>query len=131
MSNLGGGMSGRTLVVEDDPLVRLQIIDALDALGQPALEAANAKAALDLLEGGATIRHLVTDIGMLGGMDGLTLAGIVLERWPTINVVVASGRGCDEVDLPTGAVFLSKPFGLRALMAALERPSRCEVAVTA
>lgn len=124
-------MAGRTLVVEDDPLVRLQIVDALEALGQPALEAGNAKDALDLLEGSATIRHLVTDIRMPGGTDGLALARIVLERWPAINVVVASGRRRDEVDLPSGATFLSKPFGLRALMIALEQSAHCDVPVTA
>lgn len=99
------------LVVEDEFLVRLEIVDRLTDAGYQVFEASNADDAVALLETNADIRILFTDIDMPGSMDGLKLAAAVRDRWPPIKIVVTSGHRTVEItDLPDGSVFFSKPY---------------------
>ena len=44
-------------------------------------------------------------------MDGLKLAHYVRGRWPPVKIVVTSGLvKVSREDLPTGAVFIKKPY---------------------
>lgn len=98
-------LSITVLVVEDEPLVRLDIVDQLAGEGYHVLEAANADQAIQVLEANPEIRLLFTDIDMPGSMDGLKLANAVRGRWPP------SGHRMVEItDLPDGSVFFSKPY---------------------
>jgi hypothetical protein len=46
-------------------------------------------------------------------MDGLKLARAVRGRWPPIKIVATSGHlDVNEIDLPEGGRFLSKPYSL-------------------
>ena len=99
------------LVVEDEPLVRMGIVDYLEDQGFTVLEACGADEAVDLLVSNPTIQLLFTDIDMPGGMDGLKLAAAVRKRWPPVKIVVTSGHRRVEVgDLPVEAKFLPKPY---------------------
>lgn len=51
----------RLLVVEDEPLIRLTIIDALEDAGFDAVEVSNADEAVRIIDG-QTIHFLFTDI---------------------------------------------------------------------
>lgn len=62
------------LVVEDEPLMRMDISDALEDGGFLVLEAANADEAIVILVEHTEIQALFTDIDMPGSMDGLMLA---------------------------------------------------------
>lgn len=116
-------MPGPILVVEDDPLVRMYIVDALHTHGLTVSTAASANEALSLLTGDSAFSHMVTDVRMPGSMDGLALAQAVSERWPDIYIIVVSGQLAESIDAPAGAAVLSKPFGLSALLAAIDRGS--------
>ncbi|UFN47327.1 PAS domain S-box protein [Roseomonas sp. OT10] len=59
----------RVLVVEDDPAVRMLVLDVLEELGYAAIEAADGRSALPILEGGERIDLLVSDVG-LPGLNG-------------------------------------------------------------
>jgi CheY-like chemotaxis protein len=99
------------LVVEDEPLVRLAAADSLSELGYHILEAGNADEAIALLELWSGVRVLFTDVQMPGRMDGLSLATLVRDRWPAVEIVITSGRICpDEAELPLRALFLAKPY---------------------
>ena len=67
------------LVVEDDPAVRLLVLDVLQMLGYQALEAADGNAAVRILENTPDIDLLVTDVG-LPGMNGRQLADIARQQ---------------------------------------------------
>jgi len=55
-------------------------------------------------------RALVTDVEMPGSLDGFTLARVVKQAWPHIGIVVTSSRMAPgPKDLPSGALFISKP----------------------
>jgi CheY-like chemotaxis protein len=99
------------LVVEDEPLILLDIVDQLQAEGFKVFEAMNADQAIELLLTRADIRLVFTDIDMPGSMDGLKLAATVRDRWPPVKIIVTSGaRIVDITDLPDGSVFFNKPY---------------------
>lgn len=99
------------LVVEDEALVRIDIVDSLVADGFLVFEAANADEAIELLHVNPSIVAMFTDIDMPGSMDGLRLAAAVRDRWPPVVIIVTSGHRNVEVDqLPTEARFMSKPY---------------------
>ena len=104
-------MTSCLLIVEDDGLIRLDLVDMVTDLGFSTLEASTADQALQMLESNAsTIHAILTDIDMPGSINGLGLANVAHRRWPDMKVVVISGRYSPaEGVLPPGAVFLTKP----------------------
>ncbi len=99
------------LVVEDDPLLRMNAVDMIEEAGFRALEASNADAAIRMLETCNDIRLIFTDIDMPGSMDGLALAHAVANRWPPVRIYATSGHyKVGETDLPQGGRFIPKPY---------------------
>jgi CheY-like chemotaxis protein len=98
------------LLVEDEPLVRLFLAELLLEAGLRVIEAANAAEALTVLEAGIRVHVLLADVEMPPGRNGYELAREVHERWPAVEILMASGRQWPgDGDLPPGAVFLAKP----------------------
>lgn len=115
-------MSGisRVLVVEDQPLLLLDLIDNLADFGLEALPASTARTGARLLESG--IDALVTDIELGEGPDGLALARLAARARPGLPIVVVSGGVRPEPgQLPPGAAFLPKPYRIADILAALDR----------
>jgi CheY-like chemotaxis protein len=99
------------LVVEDEPLIRMNTADIFETAGYKVLEAPNADEALSLVEARKDIGVIVTDIDMPGSMDGLAMAQHVRQASPSIGLILASGKVFPpERQLPAGARFFSKPF---------------------
>ena len=99
------------LVVEDEHLIRMDTTSSLQAAGLRVFEAENAADAIRCLELHDDIRLIFTDINMPGSMDGLALARYVRGRWPPVKIIVTSGYvKLRDSDLPTGAVFIEKPY---------------------
>jgi CheY-like chemotaxis protein len=99
------------LVVEDEPLVRMNSIDLVRELGFDVVEAVDADHAMAALESGQGITVLFTDIQMPGSMDGLQLAAAVTERWPPIAILITSGQlHPEDAHMPAGAQFMPKPY---------------------
>jgi CheY-like chemotaxis protein len=112
---------GRPLVVlvaEDEVLVRMCAVEALNQEGFVTFEAAHAASALDICRlRSDEIDVLFTDIRMPGSMDGLGLAHRVRERWPDISLVIVSGNLFVSLDeLPVGARFLPKPYDMQRIV---------------
>lgn len=108
------------LVVEDEPIIRMDIVDQLEDLGFKTFQAANASEALILIEANTDIQVIFTDVDMPGGMDGLKLAAMVRDRWPPIKIIVTSGhRQVGLSDLPAESRFFSKPYTGEAVASAL------------
>jgi two-component system, response regulator PdtaR len=99
------------LIVEDDFLIRMHATELVEAAGFLSLQASNADEAVEILEKRTDIAVLFTDIQMPGSMDGLKLAAAVHRRWPPIKILATSGQlRVDRNDLPTGGLFLAKPY---------------------
>ncbi|MBJ6986076.1 response regulator [Devosia sp. MC521] len=108
------------LVVEDEPLVRMDIVSDLEDHGLYVLEAANAREAIAILEAQPVVDVLFTDVDMPGGLDGLELAKIVKQRFPGIQVIVTSGhREFSEADLPENCNFFPKPYASPKIVRAI------------
>lgn len=88
--------------------------EALREAGFTVIEAATADEAAVILRSASDQVDLVfSDIEMPGALNGLSLAQVVLNAWPTISVVLTSGRVSPcAASLPQGARFLSKPYDL-------------------
>ena len=80
------------LVAEDEELIRLWAAGVLQENGFSVLEAANAEAAIRVLEARPEVQLLFTDIHMPGAFDGMELARRVHDRWPNVLLVLTSGK---------------------------------------
>jgi CheY-like chemotaxis protein len=99
------------LVVEDEPIVRMDAVQMLEDAGFTALEAGDAHQALVVLEGRCDICAVFSDINMPGAMDGLRLVQAVRRRWPPIQLVLTSGLVCPgPEELPVNGRFIRKPY---------------------
>ncbi len=109
------------LVVEDEAFLLFAIADELREAGYDVLEASNADQAIRLLESRQDIAILFTDIDMPGSMDGLRLSVAVRDRWPPVKIVITSGKRQPAADaMPSGGVFLPKPYAPEAVAATIE-----------
>lgn len=110
------------LVVEDEILVRMDAIDAIEAAGFDVIDAGDADEAIAILERRSDVCLIFTDIHMPGSMDGLKLAHFVKNRWPPIKIIATSGHAkITENDLPKGSHFLPKPYSVAQIASAIEQ----------
>lgn len=106
------------VVVEDDAAVRMLVINLLDELGYTAHQAADARAALPLLESDLRVDLLVTDVG-LPGMNGRQLAEIARQHRPELKVLFMTGYAETAAErqgfLEDGMDMVAKPFSIDQL----------------
>lgn len=115
------------LVAEDEPILMIQGVSAIEDAGFEVLEARNTDEAIAVLEGRDDIRVVVTDLQMTGSMDGMKLARAVRDRWPPILIIVVSGHIKPKMgDLPENVTFLSKPYSDNQMHRALASWPRVE-----
>lgn len=106
------------LVVDDEPILRMAVVEHLTLEGLRVFEAANADQAIVILEAVSSIDVIFTDIEMPGSMDGLKLAAAVRRRWPPVRIIVTSGRHFDQpAGMPDGSIFIGKPYDFGAVTA--------------
>ena len=87
------GRDGRVvLVVQDELVIRMDVVEAFETGGFKVFQADTAENAIDVLQREPTIRVVFTDVELPGTMDGLTLAEYVRHRWPPTILLVGSGR---------------------------------------
>jgi two-component sensor histidine kinase/CheY-like chemotaxis protein len=108
----------KVLVVEDEMLLRMRAVDIVEDAGFTAIEAMNADEALAILESRSDVDLLFTDIQMPGSMDGLKLAHAVYERWPSIKIILVSGKLLPtDSERPTDSRFFGKPLEVKQMIA--------------
>jgi DNA-binding response OmpR family regulator len=109
----------RVLVADDDPAMRATIVDYLENHGAHAVAAAGRQEIARHIARGE-LDVVILDL-QLGEGDGLALLREMRTR-SAIPVIIGTGRGQEEVDCVIGLElgaddYLSKPFGLRELLA--------------
>ena len=115
----------RVLVVDDEPPIRKLLRMGLTAQGYQTLEAANGKAALDLLK--ETPDLIILDLGLPDTL-GHDLLRTIRARNEGVPIIVLSSRG-DEAGkvqaLDLGADdYVTKPFGMEELLARMRAALR-------
>ena len=100
------------LVVEDDPLLRMNAVMLFEEAGFAVADFDNADAAASFIrDRPAEVGAIFTDINMPGEIHGLELATMVSTQWPRITVLVTSGRYAKRPDsLPPHVKFIAKPW---------------------
>lgn len=103
------------LVAEDEWLVRLEIVAALEDAGFTVREAESAEDALLILTE-LQPEVLVTDIRLAGALDGWTLAEAYRRSHPAGGVIYASANVPLAERQVEGSFFFSKPVLMSALV---------------
>jgi CheY-like chemotaxis protein len=108
----GQNMSGKTvLVVEDDPLLRLNTVDMFETAGLRVAECDTADGALAYVHAHSNeIACIFTDVQLPGEANGIDLATTITAQWPHIAVMVTSGRVRLPLECPRTIRFVAKPW---------------------
>jgi DNA-binding response OmpR family regulator len=107
------------IVVEDDDIQREMLALLLEESNFEVLQCEDAVTAALALKA----RHpslIVTDINLVGKMDGVELAHYARQQNANVRIIVISGRPLPR-PLPPGAKFLIKPVYPTALLAETAR----------
>ena len=109
------------LVVEDEPLIRMDAVDQLQSAGFETLEAGCVQDAMEVIQNRGPIQILFTDVDMPGGLSGIELAHEVRREMPEACIIVTSGQSLEcPAKLPPGAHFHSKPYQIGPILVEIE-----------
>jgi PAS domain S-box-containing protein len=119
--------TGTILLVEDEAQVRKAVGRQLRSLGYQVIEAADARAALAVIEDKHVIDLMLSDL-VMPGMDGRQLATLVTAARPEIEVLFMSGY-TEHVTMRSSTLvpndrLLAKPFTQKQLSTAILRVLR-------
>lgn len=109
------------LVVEDEWLLRIQMVDELHYAGWKTVEAGTGEEALRLIAGGDAIDFLLTDIRLPGAVDGWEVAEAFRTRYPARPVIYVSANPMVPARQVQGSVFLTKPCDIETLLETCDR----------
>jgi CheY-like chemotaxis protein len=112
--------SGKTiLVVDDEPSVRMLVMEVLEEYGYSGIEASDGPSGLRILESDAQIDLLITDVGLPGGINGRQLADAARVTRPDLKVLFITGYAENAIigngQLAPGMRVLTKPFVMTSL----------------
>jgi len=100
----------KLLAVEDEPLVRILIVDALESAGHTVIEAADGDAALQIVMKTPDIDLVVTDV-RIPRMDGFSLALAARRLRPDLKTVFITGYSGAAVPAELApSTIMQKPF---------------------
>jgi two-component system KDP operon response regulator KdpE len=120
----------KVLVVDDEPPIRKLLRMGLGTQGYQTIDAANAKAALDLMAERPDL--VILDLG-LPDMQGLDLLREIRAQREELPIVVLSSRGDEAAKveaLDLGADdYVTKPFGMDELLARMRAALRHQLQV--
>jgi PAS domain S-box-containing protein len=110
--------AGTALVLEDEPAVRLFVIEALEQRGFQVIAAADGPSALDIVQSARALDLLVTDIG-LPGINGRQVAEVARATRPSLKILFMTGyaetAAASEGFLGPGMGLITKPFRVEGL----------------
>ncbi len=118
---LGPRADGRAavLLVEDDALVRHHAARLLRELDYDVIESVDGDAALRILDGGARVDLLFSDLMLPGRLKGSQLAALARKRRPGLSVLFTSGYTLQAIVqngwADAASILLQKPYDRRQL----------------
>lgn len=112
--------TGKTvLVVDDEPSVRMLVMEVLEENGYSGIEASDGPSGLRILESDVHIDLLITDVGLPGGLNGRQLADAARVTRPDLKVLFITGYAENAIigngQLAPGMRVLTKPFVMTTL----------------
>ncbi len=121
-------MTRSVLIIDDEPLMRLSMLDALKAEGYQVQEASNGEEGIQKTK---TNRYdlVITDLRMPGS-DGLQVVRVCKEYSPETEVIVITAHG--SVDTAVQAMklgahdYVTKPFSMDELLMTVDRATQVQ-----
>ena len=112
--------SGQTiLVIDDEPTVRMLVVEVVEEAGYTAIEADDGPSGLKILQANPRIDLLITDVGLPGGMNGRQVADAARELQPSLKVLFITGYAENAAvsggHLEPGMAVVTKPFVMAEL----------------
>jgi signal transduction histidine kinase/PAS domain-containing protein len=108
------GAGETVLVIDDEPAVRMLIVDVLEEAGYTPLEASDGPSGLRILQSDARIDLLITDVGLPGGMNGRQVADAARATRPGLKILFVTGfaenAAVGNGHLEPGMEVITKPF---------------------
>jgi CheY-like chemotaxis protein len=104
-----GPESHVVLVVEDEPIVRMDIADEFRARGWHVIEAASGEQAVELIAANQ-IDVVFTDIQLAGAMSGWEAAEALRLNAPGVPVLYTSGKPNNPMRQVKDSLFVGKPY---------------------
>jgi len=116
---------GHILLVEDNGDIADVTRMHLQEIGFQVTHASTARAALDLLHQGRFFDLVFSDIVMPGDMNGVDLARLICEQYPSLPVLLTTGySSMAQAAMEEGLPILRKPYDLNDLSVSIERTIR-------
>ena len=113
------GHGETVLVIDDEPTVRMLIVEVLRDAGFSVREAEDGPTGLKVLQSDTRIDLLVTDVGLPGGMNGRQVADAARATRPDLKVLFVTGYAENAAVgnglLDAGMEVITKPFEMAAL----------------
>ncbi len=110
---------GTVLIVDDEATIRHLVDEVLGEIGYTVIGAADGAAGIKVLQSGARIDLLITDVGLPNGMNGRQVADVARLLQPRLRVLFITGYAENAAvgngHLEPGMELLTKPFSLEAL----------------
>ncbi len=107
------------LVVDDEPTVRMLVVEVLETMGCSTIEAQDGANALKVLQSATRLDLLITDVGLPGGINGRQVADAGRQLRPGLKTLFITGYAENAVIgngyLEAGMQVLTKPFTIEAL----------------
>jgi PAS domain S-box-containing protein len=127
----GSANAQTVLVVDDEATIRHLINEVLEDLGYTVVGASDGASGIKVLQSGAPIELLITDVGLPNGMNGRQVADEARRLRPGLKVLFITGfaenAAVGNGHLEPGMELLTKPFTLEGLSSKvadmLKRPS--------
>lgn len=111
--------SAKVLIVDDEPTVRMLVVDIVEEMGYIAIEAEDSVSGLKILQSAEKIDLLITDVGLPGGMNGRQMADAARVTRTNLSVLFITGYAENAVvghgHLDPGMEILTKPFSMETL----------------
>lgn len=111
--------SGSILVVDDEPTVRMLVVEVAEELGYDVIEACDGASALRALQSAPSVDLLITDVGLPGGLNGRQVADAALSLKPDLRVLFITGYAENAVigkgQLAPNMAIVTKPFAMDML----------------
>lgn len=111
------GHNETILLVDDEAVIRYTASEFLSELGYRVIEAVDSVSAMKQAEKLERLDLLLTDIGLPGSMNGISMAGEFKKKYPQLKVLFITGfaGGSNLVTVDETTVVLTKPFSLNDL----------------
>jgi PAS domain S-box-containing protein len=117
IQELGAGET--VLVIDDEPTVRMLIVEVLQEAGYRAIEAEDGPSGMKILSTDMRIDLLITDVGLPGGMNGRQVADAARGYRPDLKVLFITGfaenAAIGNGHLEPGMEVITKPFVMAEL----------------